>query len=33
VRERRDEESVHDEEWLEAEPEGETGGHYGAGVI
>jgi len=33
VREMRDEESVDDEEWLEAEQEGETGAHHGAGVI
>jgi len=33
VREMRDEESVDDEEWLEAEPEGETRAPHGAGVI
>jgi len=33
VREMRDEESVDHEEWLEAEPEGETRAHHGAGVI
>jgi len=33
VREMRDEESVDNEEWLEAEPEGETRAHPGAGVI
>jgi len=33
VREMRDEESVDDEEWLEAEPEGETQAPHGAGVI
>jgi len=33
VRKMRDEESVDDEEWLEAEPEGETQAHHGAGVI
>jgi len=33
VREMGDEESVDDEEWLEAEPEGETRAPHGAGVI
>ena len=33
VREMRDEESVDDEAWLEAEPEGESRAHHGAGVI
>jgi len=33
VREMRDEESVDDEEWLEAESEGETRAPHGAGVI
>jgi len=33
VREMRDEESVDDEEWLVAEPEGETRAPHGAGVI
>jgi len=33
VREMRDEESVDDEEWLEAESEGETWAPHGAGVI
>jgi len=33
VREMRDEESVDDEEWLEAESEGETWVPHGAGVI
>jgi len=33
VREMRDEESVDDEEWLEAEAEGETRAYHGAGVI
>jgi len=33
VREMRDEESVDDEEWLEAESEGETRVPHGAGVI
>jgi len=33
VSEMRDEESVVDEEWLEAEPEGETQAPHGAGVI
>jgi len=33
VREMRDQESVDDEEWLEAEPEGETRASHGAGVI
>jgi len=33
VREMRDEESVDDKEWLEAEPEGETRAPHGAGVI
>jgi len=33
VREMRDEESVNDEEWLEAESEGETRAAHGAGVI
>jgi len=33
LREMRDEESVDDEEWLEAEPEGETRAAHGAGVI
>jgi len=33
MREMWDEESVDDEEWLEAEPEGETRGPHGPGVI
>jgi len=33
VREMRDKELVDDEEWLEAEPEGETQAPHGAGVI
>ena len=33
VREIGDEESVEDEEWLEADPEGETRAPHGAGVI
>jgi len=33
VREMRDEESVDDEEWLGAEPEGENRAPHGAGVI
>ena len=33
VREMRDKKSVDDEEWLEAEPEGDTRAPHGAGVI
>jgi len=33
VREMRDKESVDDEEWVEAEPEGKTRAHHGTGVI
>jgi len=33
VREMRDEESVDNKQWLEAEPQGETRAHHGAGVI
>jgi len=33
VKEMRDEESVDDKEWREAEPEGETQAPHGAGVI
>jgi len=33
VRDMRDEEFVDDEEWLEAEPEGETQAHHGTEVI
>ena len=33
VREMRDDESVDDEEWLEAEPEGESWAPHGAGAI
>jgi len=33
VRAMRDEESVDDEEWLDAKPEGETQAPHGAGVI
>jgi len=33
VREMRDDESVDDEEWLEAEPEGETRAHHGTKVL